>query len=62
MEDDVQAEFDRRDDIDTSVANIEWIDISFKLDGKLVDDVIGETFFEEEIGIEYTDALYVPVF
>lgn len=62
MEDDVQAEFDRRDDIDTSAANREWVDISFKLDGKLVDDVIGETFFEEEIGIEYTDALYIPVF
>lgn len=54
MEDDVQAEFDRRDDIDTSAANIEWVAVAFKLDGKLLDDVIG--------GIEYTDALYVPVF
>lgn len=62
MEDDVQAEFDRRDDIDTSAANIEWVAVAFKLDGKLLDDVIGETFFEEEIGIEYTDALYIPVF
>lgn len=61
MEDELQAEFDRRG-IDTSAANMEWVDISFKLDGKLVDYVIGETFFEEEIGTEYTDALYVPVF
>lgn len=61
MEDDIQAEFDRRG-IDTSAANMEWGNVAIKLDGKLVDDVIGETFFEEEIGIEYTDALYVPVF
>lgn len=61
MDDEVNAEIEKRG-IDRSTAEREWVDISFKLDGKLVDDVIGETFFEEEFGIEYTDALYVPVF
>lgn len=61
MDDEVNAEIEKRG-IDRSTAEREWVDISFKLDGKLLDDVIGETFFEEEFGIEYTDALYVPVF
>lgn len=61
MEDELQAEFDRRG-IDKSVANMAWVSVAIKLDGKLIDDVIGETFFEEEIGIVYTDALYIPVF
>lgn len=61
MDDEVNAEIEKRG-IDRSTAEREWVDISFKLDGKLVDYVIGETFFEEEFGIEYTDALYVPVF
>lgn len=61
MDDEVNAEIEKRG-IDRSTAEREWVDISFKLDGKLVDYVIGETFFEEEFGIEYTDALYIPVF
>ncbi len=61
MDDEVNAEIEKRG-IDRSTAEREWVDISFKLDGKLVDYVIGETFFEEEFGIEYTEALYVPVF
>ncbi|MBE6347346.1 MAG: hypothetical protein E7064_00205 [Spirochaetaceae bacterium] len=61
MDDEVNAEIEKRG-IDRSTAEREWVDISFKLDGNLVDYVIGETFFEEEFGIEYTDALYVPVF